>query len=256
MLKMFIVAKYTLVEAYKRRLILLFGLTLITSLAVGGYAAGLAVVYKQNTFAAFYAFCMRIGTALILSGYVILNESRALESDRVFISLGLPIRRARYLAEKWAAYSLIALCMALPAGLFLLITPLSATTMSAWTVTFYCELMIVVSAALMLSMIFTQPLLSLSIFGAFYLFARGSGEFARHSAHILAANAGGPDAWMAWVVKAAAWVVPSLERFAPTALLLYDAPHDIDWVPVLLQTFLYTALLFTVSIDYLQRKRF
>lgn len=253
---MFVVAKYTLVEAYNRRLILLFGLTLITSLAVGGYAAGLTIVYRQNTLAAFYGFCVRIGTALMLSGYVILNESRALESDRVFISLGLPIRRARYLAEKWAAYSVIALGMALPAGLFLFITPVSMMTVLAWTMTFYCELLIVVSAALMLSVIFTQPLLSLSIFGAFYLFARGSGEFARQSAHILDGGAGGPDTWMAWLVKTAAWVVPSLERFAPTALLLYDTPGDVNWMPVLLQTFLYAALLFAVSIDYLQRKRF
>lgn len=253
---MFIVAKYTLVEAYKRRLILLFGLTLITSLAVGGYAAGLAVVSKQNTLAAFYGFCARIGVALILSGYMILNESRALESDRVFISLGLPIRRARYLTEKWAAYSVIAFGMALLAGLPLLIMPVSATTVLAWTMTLYCELTIIVSVALMLSAIFAQPLLSLSIFGAFYLFARGSGEFARQSANILAGNTGGYDAWMAWIVKTAALVVPSLERFAPTALLLYDMPRNIDWTPVLLQTFIYAALLLAVSIDYLRRKRF
>lgn len=252
---MFVVAKYTLVEAYKRRLILLFGLTLITSLAVGGYAAGLAVVTKQNTLAAFYGFCVRIGAALILSGYVILNESKALESDRAFISLGLPIPRVRYLAEKWAAYSVIALGVALLAGLPLTVMPLSAATALAWTITLYCELVIVVTVALMLSVIFTQPLLSLSVFGAFYLFARGSGEFARHSAYILDGGAGGPDAWMAWIVKAATMVVPALERFAPTTPLLYDAP-GVDWMPVLLQTILYTALLLAVSADYLRRKRF
>lgn len=253
---MFVIAKYTLVEAYKRRLILLFGLTLITSLAVGGYAAGFAIVSKQNTLAAFYGFCVRIGAALILSAYVILNESRALENDKASLLLGLPIHRARYLLEKWAAYLVIALGMALLAGLPLMIMPVSAGTLLAWTVTLYCELVIIISVALMLSVIFMQPLLSLLIFGAFYLFARGSGEFSRHSTNILEGQSGGLDVLMAWIVKVATFAVPTLEQFAPTVLLLYDASGDIAWLPVLLQTLLFTVLLLAVSVDYLRRRRF
>ncbi|HEX7028777.1 MAG TPA: hypothetical protein VF268_16160 [Gammaproteobacteria bacterium] len=253
---MFIVAKYTLVEAYKRRFILLFCLTLITSLAVGGYAAGLAVVSKQYTLAAFYGFCARIAAVTLLAGYIILNESRALESDRASLAFGLPIHRAQYLAAKWLAYLAVALVMALLAALPLTIMPVSAANLLSWTLSLYCELLIVISVSLMLSLIFTQPLLSLLVFGVFYLFARGSGEFARHSGHILDTHPGGLDTLMAWTVKAATLIVPTLGEFAPAVLLLHEHPAETAWLPLLTQTLLFTALLLAVSAERLLRKQF
>jgi hypothetical protein len=253
---MFVIAKYTLVEAYKRRLILLFCLTLVTSLAVGGYAAGLVMVSKQNTLAAFYGFCVRIVSVVLLGGYIILNESRALESDRASFHLALPIHRARYLAEKWLAYLVISFGMALAASLPLAAMPVSTVTLLSWTLALYCELLIVVSVALMLSVIFAQPLVSLLVFGAFYLFARGSGEFARHSDNILDSHAGALDTLMAWTVKISTLAVPTLEQFAPTVLLLHDTVASMTWAAVLSQTFLFIALLSAVSADRLLRKRF
>lgn len=253
---MFVIAKYTLVEAYKRRLILLFCLTLITSLAVGGYAAGLAIVSKLNTFAAFYGFCVRAAAVALLSAYIILNESKALESERVVFSFGLPIHRARYLFEKWLAYLVIASGMALTVALPLAAMPVSAMALLSWIISFYFELLIVAAAALMLSVIFAQPLLSLLVSAAFYLFARGSGEFARHSDGILDSHAAGLDALIAWTVKIATLAVPTLEQFAPTALLLHNNPADIAWPAVLSQTLLFTALLLAVCADRLLRKRF
>jgi ABC-type transport system involved in multi-copper enzyme maturation permease subunit len=250
-----VIAKYTLIEAFKRRLILLFMLAVPVCLAAGGYAAGLSMVEKQATLAAFYGVFIRITAVLMLGIYLILTESRALESGNVFVSLGLPLSRTRYLLEKWLAYSALALCLVILATIPFLLTQVSSAVIWAWAASLYCELLIVIAAALLLSLVFSQTLTPLLLFGVFYLFARASGEFLVYSNNIIAGPSAPYELWMAWVLKICTYLVPELDRFAGTEWLFYNAP-EIDWLPVLLQTILFVVLLLAVSAERLLRKEF
>lgn len=250
-----VIAKYTLIEAFKRSLILLFVLAVPVCLAAGSYAAGLSMVDKQATLAAFYGVFIRIAAVFMLGAYLILTESRALESGNVFISLGLPLTRTRYLLEKWLAYSVLALCLVILSIIPLLLTQISPAVIWAWAVSLYCELLIVIAAALLLSLVFSQTLIPLLLFGVFYLFARASGEFLVYSNNLIEGPAAAYEVWMAWLLKLCTYLVPKLDRFAVTEWLFYNTP-DIDWMPVLLQTGAFVVLVLALSVERLLRKVF
>ncbi len=255
-----VISKYTLIEAYKRRLIWLFLFIIAASAALAAYAASLALIDKLSTFAAFYGFTLRILSVALLAGYIILTESKALENSNVFLSLGLPISRNRYLLEKCLAYLLLIFAVLLVSAIPLLWAQVSPVTISIWLLTLFCELSIILALALMFVVLFGQPLISLLLVGIFYIFARSSAEFFRHSNNVLAAQSSGIEVMMAWLVKGVTFLVPKLEQFAAASWLLYDDIGDdlgqLAVFEVLAQAILYVLLLLLVASERLKQKPF
>ncbi len=252
----FVISKYTLIEAYKRRFILFYGLILLLCIGLAGYAGNLSLTSKQATLSAFYCFSVRISAVVMLAIYIILNESKALDSDHAFAALGLPISRATFLFNKFLAYSVIVFAMTVTAALPLLITNISLATVSAWVFSFYCELLLIILLTLMLIVLFTQPLTSILLVGIFYLFSRSSAEFLRHSNNIIAAPASIGDQVVAWLVKIAAFLVPRLEQFAVAGWILHDTTENIQWANIVTQTLVYGALLYVITLSRLQQRTF
>jgi hypothetical protein len=251
-----IVAKYTLVEAHKRSLIYLFLAGVLVSFALAAYAASLAMSEKQATLAAFYSFFVRLCAVALAAGYLILTEMRTLERENIHLWLGLPIGRMRYLLEKSAAYGLLMAGFALLACLPLLWAGPGAGLSLMWGASLFCELLIAVALALLLSLVFRQALPALSIFAVIYLFARGAAELYRHSSNLIAGPADAAERLIAWAVKLITYLVPHLENFAAAEWLLYPGEYGPRWEAILLQTGLYGGLLLVLALERIRRKAF
>ena len=250
------ITKYTVLEAHHRRLWLFIIAVVLFSLIAAAYAASLSLTGKAASFLAFYGFIVRLGSVVLLSVYVILQESKALESHAAAMQLSLPISRSTYLLQKYLAYLVLIgitqFLVSLPLGF----NAISLTTLSVWSLSLAAELLICVSLALLLTVLFRQPLLSLSVWGAFYLFARSSGEFYRHSSFILSQEPDGGQWVVATLVKFSTLLVPKLEQFAAAGWLLYNDTSEFAGAVVIAQTLIYTALLFLLAVQHLPRRQF
>src|SRR5689334_669996 len=105
--KPFVIVKYTLVEAGKRRFILLFAIAILLSIAISVYAASLSMLEKQQTMAAFYGFFMRLFSVGLIGAWVIMTESRALDQTNAPLFFALPVSRLQYLFARVCGYAAI-----------------------------------------------------------------------------------------------------------------------------------------------------
>lgn len=249
-----LIAKYTLIELIKKRLIYLHVLGVLFCCSIAGYAAGLVLTDKQATMAAFYSFLVRLFTVAVLSAYIILTEMRGLEPDNAQNWLSLSLSRRRYLLEKLLAYAGLAIFFAVLAAVPLLW--IASAPLWQWLLGLLCELVIVLSLALLLSILFRQPIVGLTVFAVIYLFSRGSAEFFRHSSNVLANSNSIFEQAIAWFVKTSTYLVPKLEWFAPADWFLHSefiVPH---WGSVLTQTLVYSVLLLLIALERLLRREF
>lgn len=250
------ITKYTLIEAIKRKLPLLFLIALVISITLSVYAASLAVLEKPQTLAAFYGFCIRLSAVGLMAVYLILAETRALDSAVAPVYMGLPLSRLSYLLGRLSGYGLLAVLAAALASAPLGFLPVSAWTLVLWGTTLLCELLLVILAAQLLAVVFWQPASGLFAFAAFYLFARASGGFERHSRVLLDSDPGPTVQWLAWIVKLSADLVPRLEEFAAAAWLLRDDRPEGIVLRVGLQTLVYGTLLFMLALARIRRRVF
>jgi hypothetical protein len=254
--KPFVIVKYTLIEAAKRRFVPLFAAAILLSIAISLYAASLSMLEKQQTLAAFYGFSIRLFSVGLLAAWVIMTEARALDQANAPLFLALPVSRIQYLLARLCGYALIAVMAQLAIILPLLALPVSTGTVLAWTLSSACELLIVVMLAMMLVLIFSQPVVCLFLFTVIYLFARSSGEFLRHSTAILNGTAGLEQKIIAWPLKLITYLVPRLEEFAGATWLLHDSVPAMSLRNMTLETVVYVLLLLAIAVERIRRRPF
>jgi hypothetical protein len=250
-----IIAKYTLIEAHKRRLIVLFLSGVIFCLAMAAYAGSLAMMDKQAILAAFYGAAVRFMSVALVGIYLILIEIRNLEQENVFVWLGLPVSRAHYLMQKVLAYFLLTTVFTLFVALPLLWIGPDLPAVWRWIAGFYLELLVMVLLSLLLACLFRQPFISLSAFAAIYLFARSALEIFQHSRNIIEQGTDGFELVAAWLVKMCTYLVPKLEQFASASWLLH-AENQADFAVVFPQALLFGLLLFLIALERLHKRGF
>lgn len=254
--QLLIIAKYTLIEAYRRSFILLFLIGIMACVALAAYAASLALADKQATLAAFYAAAVRMMGVMVTGVYLILTEIRNLESGNAFIWLGLPISRLQYLLEKLLAYSVLVSVLVLFIALPLFWMGTESAVILRWLLGFYFELLIVVALSLLLSCLFRQALISLFAFMPVYLFARSALEFYHYSSNIITSGGGGFEPALAWFIKLSTFLVPKLELFASAGWILHNETPGASLSLVWPQALLFFALLIVIALDRLNRRGF
>lgn len=251
-----IIAKYTLIEGYKRSLILLFLVGVVVCFAVAAYTASLALVEKQATLAAFYAAGARMMAALVSGVYLILTETRNLERENALIWLGLPVNRSHYLLQKLLAYTvyigLVVLVVVIP--LFWMGT--APHIVFRWAAGLCLELLVVISLSLLLCCLFRQALVSLFIFVLVYLFARSALEFYIHSSNIIESGDSPFELALAWFVKLTTFLVPKLEQFVNAGWILHGKVLNADWSQVWQQAAVFSVLLILIAFERLQKRGF
>lgn len=246
------IARYTLLEALRSRLLWLFVLAACGAAALGGFLQQLALTESGAVQAALLAATLRLAAVFLLATFIITSMAREAADRGLELLLALPMPRAAYLLGKLLGYGALA---AVPAVLFgLLMALFAAPAHSAlWALSLLGELWIVASFSLLCAASLQQALPALAATGGFYVLARMLG-----SLQLLAHGPQAGDSLLqratAGAIDVLALLLPRLDAFTRTDWLLYATG---DWqalVNVVAQTIIYVGLLASCALcDFYRR---
>lgn len=249
------IARYTLLEALRNRLLWLALILVAAGLAFTQFLQQVAITESSEIQAALLAALLRVGAVFMLASFVVTSMVREFNDKVMELVLSRPLRRSSYFLGKLAGYAAVALALALLFSLPLaLFAP--AARIALWSLSLACELLLVAAFALFCVLTLTQVTSALAAVAGFYLLARSIGAL-----QIMAANplSGGPSFGQQAVnaiVDAIAFLLPGLDRMTQTGWLIYAAPTAAEVLQLLAQTAVYAILLCAAALFDLQRKNF
>ncbi|WP_332856700.1 ABC transporter permease [Duganella sp. S19_KUP01_CR8] len=247
-----VIARYTLLEALRNRLLWLLVLALAAAVCAGGFLGQLALTESRQLQAALLAAVLRLAAVFLIATFVISSMAREAADKGGELLLALALPRAVYLLGKLAGFAALAL---LPALLFgavaLAFAPVGQAAL--WAVSLLGELWIVAAFSLLCSLTLNQTLPALSAAGAFYLLARVIGTL-QLLGHAGAAQADAGQRWLSHGIDALALLLPHLDAYTRTEWLLYHTGTLADLATLAAQTALAVGLLTAAALFDLYRK--
>ncbi len=249
------IARYTMLEARRNRLLLLALILVAAGLAFTQFLQQLAIAESNQIQAALLAALLRFGAVFMLASFVITSMVREFNDKVIELILARPIPRGSYFFGKLAGFAMVALALALLFSLPLaLFAP--APRVALWGLSLACELLIVTAVSLFCVLSLTQLVSALAAVTGFYLLARSIGALQVIAANPLSDNSVLSQQFMNLAVDAIAFLLPALDRMTQTGWLIYSAPTAAEFAELLAQTAVYLLLLCGAALFDLQRKNF
>lgn len=249
------IARYTLLEALRNRLLWLALMLVAAGLAFTQFLQQVAITESVQIQAALLAALLRIGAVFILAAYVVTSMVREFNDKVTELILSRPLRRSSYFFGKLAGYAVVALALALISSLpLLLFSP--AARVALWGLSLACELLLVTAFALFCVFSLTQVMSALAAVTCFYLLSRSISALQIMAANPLSDTLSAGQKVVNFVIDAIAFVLPGMDRMTQTGWLLYGAPTAAEFAHVLVQTTAYALLLCGAALFDLQRKNF
>jgi ABC-type transport system involved in multi-copper enzyme maturation permease subunit len=247
------IARYTLLEARRNRLMWLLLAALALALVAAGFLQQVAITETARVQASVIAAAMRLFAVFLIAAFVVTSVVREMNDKVLEVLLAKPMPRAGWLLGKGLGFlgaaAAIAVAAALPLWLFG--TPAGV---AAWTGSLFLELTIVAAAALFCVLTLNQVVTALAAVLGFYILARSMA-----AVQIIAAAAGTAtwrDRATAWIVDGIAALLPALDRMTQTAWVI-DGPAGASLAAaVLLPACVYVTLLGAAAAFDLYRQSF
>ncbi|SDG54567.1 MULTISPECIES: ABC transporter permease [unclassified Duganella] len=246
------IARYTLLEALRNRLLWLVLILIAGAVAVSGFLNELALTESRQLQAAMLAAILRFAAIFLMATFVITSMAREANDKGLELLLALPMSRAVYLSGKLAGFAALAL---LPAGLFGALGLFFAPPPQAalWTFSLLCECWIVATFSVLCMLTLNQVLPALATAFAFYMLARviatlqllghGSGSIPGLSQQALSAG-----------IDGLALLLPHLDQFTRSDWLVYHSGSGAELAMIATQTIIYIVLLAAAALFDLHRK--
>ncbi|WP_256077134.1 ABC transporter permease [Massilia sp. YIM B04103] len=247
------IARYTLLEALRNRLLWVLAVIALAALGLSGFLHAVALTESRQLQAALLAALLRLSAVFLIATFVVTSMAREAHDKGSELLLALPLPRAAYLLGKLGGFCLLALLPALLFGaLGLFFAPPAQAAL--WGTSLLCELWLVAGFALLCMFTLNHVLPALAATLGFYLLARSVAALQLIGQHSGAADAG--QRAIAAGMDLLALVLPTLDRFTRSEWLVY---HDGSWrqlAVVLGQTAVYLLLLAAAALFDLYRKEF
>ena len=246
-------ARFTLLEAWRTRLLLLFVVAVGAVLGASYFFQQLAITESERVQIVFAAAATRLAAVFVLSLHILTSIVREFNDKGLELTLSFDLRRSQYVAGRTLGFMIIALIMALLGGAAqCIVAPASAVLQ--WGTSLALELMIVAALSVFCVMTFTHLMPAASFVAGFYLLARALTAIQLMSASPLAVENPLSHQVMSWLIDGMAFVLPALDRFTQSVWL---ADAVAGW-PVIaacaLQALVYSALLVTAAMfDFYRR---
>ena len=235
-------ARFTLLEALRTRLLWLFVIALAVLFVVAGFMQQLAITESARMQIAFSAAATRLTAVCVLSLHILTSMVREFDDKGLELTLSFDLRRADYIFGRLLGFVLIALVIALIATLpQLMLTPQPAALQ--WGLSLALELVVMAALSLFCIVTFTRLMPAAGFVGGFYLFARALSAIRLISDAPIAGGDTPSHQLMARLIDALALLVPALDRFTQSAWLVDGAAAWSVLGGCALQAAFYTALL-------------
>ncbi len=246
------IARTTLLEALRSRMLWLVGCLLVLAFGLAGFLQQVAIVETAPIQSAIIAALLRACAAFLTAAFVVMSMVREANDKVLELLLAQPWPRAAYLLGKFVGFSTAAIGLAVAFSLPLL--PFApAAGVAAWGLSLACELLIVAAMSLFFVLTLTHVVPALAAVLGFYVLARSIAAI-----QVIAAAAESSVAWTDrlanGIVQGVSFLLPRLDLMTQTAWLVEAAPTPAAIGGVLLQTAVYTGLLIAGAQFDLQRQ--
>jgi Cu-processing system permease protein len=252
--RVLVLARHTLFEAIRNRLVVLCLIVLLGGLGLSVFFKEITLTESAQVQTALLASVFRLAAVFLLAAFVVSSQVREASDKGLELVLSLSLPRVQYVAGKLIGYCVVALVLA---SLFSLPLMLHApvSSVAVWGVSLFCELCIVAAASLFCVLTFNHVIVALTVVTGFYVLARLIAVFQLIGASQLGEQAGLFNKAANGIVFAIAFVLPRLDTFTQTAWLVnvHDA-HALGLVA--LQSVAYVVLLLSATLFDFYRRSF
>jgi len=245
-------ARTTLLEAVRNRLLWLTGVVVVIAFGLGQFLSQVAIAETREIQIALLAAPLRAAAVFIVAVCVITSMVRESSDHVTELLLSLPAPRSTYFLGKFAGYASVALILALLCAL-----PLSMLArpsgLALWTASLVCELLIVTAVSLFCVLTLAQVVPAFAAVAGFYLLSRSAAAMqiiASASLH----EQTFADRVVNVIVDLIALLLPSLDGMTQTTWLLGGAGSVL--LEVFGQTAIYLVLICSAALFDLYRRNF
>jgi ABC-type transport system involved in multi-copper enzyme maturation permease subunit len=246
------IARYTLLEALRNRLLWLVLLMALGAVGVSGFLTELALTESRQLQAALLGAVLRLAAVFLIATFVVTSMLREANDHGLQMLMALPMPRAVYLFGKLAGFGALALLPALLFGaLGLFFAPPAQAAL--WAVSLLCECWIVAAFAVLCSLTLNQVPPALAAAFSFYLLARVIGAL-QLLGHAAASTRSAGQQVLNTGIDGLALLLPHLDRFTRSDWLVYHDGTGADLAGIAAQTAIYVALLAAAALFDLYRK--
>jgi ABC-type transport system involved in multi-copper enzyme maturation permease subunit len=248
-----IIARFTLLEALRTRLLLLAAVALVLALAGSMFVQQIAITETGRVQASFFAAFGRATSIFLLCLYVISSMVREFNDKGLELLLSLDLPRSSYLAGKAAGFVAVAAVLACGTGAALAIFA-PPDVVLVWSASLFLELAIMTGASLFCIVTFHQIVPAALFVTSFYLLARSANAMRLMAESSLLGTMEGTRPALALVADAIGYMLPTLDRYTVTTWIT-EAAVDADVLAALaMQSAIYTTLLLAAAMFDLYRR--
>jgi ABC-type transport system involved in multi-copper enzyme maturation permease subunit len=248
---LFVIAKYSIWEAIRDKFLIFIFAGMAGFFLVSLFIGELAITEGAITQAAILGSALRLFSVFTIGLFVITSMIREFNDKGFELILSHPVPRFSYYFGKFAGFSFVALIVAFICICCLCFyVPFSAALI--WSLSLFCELLIIISLSLLCVFSFNSITISFSIVMAFYLLSRSIEAIQLISDSPIVAIGSMSHKFMNGLLDVIAYLIPDLNKFTQTDWLIYGSEYNFSMVVA--QTLIYVILLSCVSLFDLYRK--
>ena len=248
--KIFSIARYTLLEAARSRLVWLVLGTILIFCAMSLFIRELAITDSVRLQTAFLATSLRSTSFFLIAAFIIGTLQRELNDKSPALLLALDLPRSHFVLGKYLGMagvaSLIGLSCALPLAL---LTP--SAVWLAWTTSLLLEAWIIAAVSVFCGISLRSVAAGLAFTIGFYLLAKSLAALQLIS-HASLDAASLTHRYLTGLLDALALLLPRLDEFAKTSWLVDGASTALG--PLALQALVFSALVTAAAMFDMYRK--
>jgi hypothetical protein len=246
------IARYTLLEALRNRLLWVLAALALGAAGVSGFLHELALTESRELQAALLAATLRLASVFLIASFVVTSLVREAQDKGQELLLAMALPRAAYPLGKLAGFCALAV---LPATLFgaLALTLAPPAQAALWAMSLLCELWIVAAFGLLCALTMAHAVPALAATLSFYLLARAIASLQLLGAHPMRPQELSQRGFQAGVDAIAA-LLPRLDQFTQTDWLVYHSGGWTSLAAIVWQAAIYVALLCAAALFDFYRK--
>ncbi len=248
-------ASYVVVEALRTRFFTIIISLLLICIGVALFLGQIAIIESQGTQSSLIGAFLRLSAVYIMSLFVITSTVREFHDHTIYLWFSLPIPRHIYFWGKLLGFVCVASIVTILFGLLLFgYSPYFQVML--WTLSLWCELLIIVVASLLCVFTFQHTIQAFSAVLGFYILARSISAIQLMADGPLHDASSFADQFVNLFVQFIAMLLPKFENFTQSAWLVYHTGTWGELFNIFVQTAVYLLLLIAMSLFDLYRKNF
>lgn len=247
------IAKFSIWEAIRDKFLLFIFGGVAGLFLIALFIGELAITEGAMTQAAILASALRLFSVFTIGLFVITSMIREFNDKGFEIILSHPVPRSSYYFGKFVGFSVVALIVvSMIAACLCLFAPASMVLL--WSLSLFCELLIIISLSLLCLFSFSSITISFSVVIAFYILSRSIEAIQLISHSPILALGSISHKFMNGLLEVIAYIIPDLYKFTQTEWLIYEIDVFHDMSIVLGQTIIYVIFISSIALFDLYRK--